>query len=87
MNKYIYIVLFSFTFGVMSCGIDDKQLSPEERYTVDTLFSTRLNELRIYTDSLCNAQRDTLFAHYTDSMKFERLKEIEALLIINPEQE
>ena len=49
--------------------------------------SIQLNDLRIYTDSLCKAQRDTLFAQYTDSMKTERLKEIEALLIINPEQE
>ena len=62
-------------------------ISCEEKYTVDTIFGNKLNDLRIYTDSLCKVERDTLFAKYADSMHTVRIKEIENLLIINPAQE
>lgn len=87
MSKVICVLAVFIIALSSSCGLDDKQLSPEERYTVDTLFGNNINQLRTYTDSLCSANRDTLFSKYTDSIKSVRIKEIESLLIINPEQE
>ncbi len=86
--KTKYLTMFVLVaVGLLSCGIDDNQLTAEEKYTVDTLFGNKLNDLRIYTDSLCKVERDTLFIRYADSMHSVRIKEIENLLIINPAEE
>ncbi|MBK7635538.1 MAG: hypothetical protein WAT46_13790 [Saprospiraceae bacterium] len=85
-TKYLTILLLVAVVFI-SCGIEDNPLTAEEKYTVDTIFGNKLNDLRIYTDSLCKVERDTLFARYADSMHTVRIKEIENLLIINPAQE
>ncbi len=68
-----------------SCGIEEPTLTPEEKYTVDTLFNQQLNSWRTYLDSSCNASKDTIFVKLVDSLKKERMKDIESLLMLNQE--
>ncbi|MBP9196238.1 MAG: hypothetical protein KBF35_01130 [Saprospiraceae bacterium] len=78
-NILILVVLFFFT----SCRLDGDQLSPEEKNTVDTLYTNQLNEWRNKIDSICNAEKDTIFVQLVDSLKSERMEEIEMLLMKN----
>ena len=78
-NILILVVLSFFT----SCGLDGDQLSPEEKNTVDTLYTNQLNEWRNKIDSICNAVKDTIFVQLVDSLKSERMEEIEMLLMKN----
>lgn len=71
------------TNGLTSCGNNENELSTEERYTVDTLFNNQLNNYRKYLDSICLADRDTLYARTVDSLRKEGMKEIEMLILKN----
>ena len=59
------------------CSADSKQLTAAEKYTVDTLYNNTLNEWRNTVDSLCVANRDTIYQRAVDSLKTERMAEIE----------
>jgi len=80
-GKRLYMILLCLS--LLSCGWGDNEMTPEERYTVDTLFSNQLNQFRGHVDSLCLASKDTLFAHTVDSLKIAGMKEIEMLLTKN----
>jgi hypothetical protein len=73
------MVMFIFT----SCGLDGGQLSPEEKNTVDTLYTNQLNGWRNKIDSICNAEKDSIFVWVVDSLKNERMEEIEMLIMKN----
>jgi len=66
-----------------SCGIEEGGLSPEERYTVDTLYVKQLNDLRADLDSTCKARNEAAFRHIADSIKAVRMEEIKNLLTKN----
>ncbi|MBK8518599.1 MAG: hypothetical protein IPL55_20640 [Saprospiraceae bacterium] len=70
-----------------SCGYDVQELTPQEKYTVDTLYSSQINVWRSIIDSTCNKAKDTLFIRAVDSLKKERMKEIEALLNTNTDEQ
>ena len=59
------------------CSADSKQHTAAEKYTVDTLYNNTLNEWRNTVDSLCVANRDTIYQRAVDSLKTERMAEIE----------
>jgi hypothetical protein len=66
---------------MISCGIDGKELSPEEKYTVDTIYSRQAGGWRQKADSICNASKDSIFAIMVDSLRTERMEEIDMLLM------
>lgn len=68
------LVLVVSNFG---CSADSKQLTGSEKYTVDTLYNNTLNEWRNTVDSLCVASKDTIYKRAVDSLKTERMAEIE----------
>lgn len=78
-----YIGLVCLVWSLMSCGSDKNTLTPEERYSVDTIFNNQLSSYRKALDSICKAEKDTLFARTVDSLKAEGMKEIEALIMKN----
>ncbi len=78
-NIIILAALLLFT----SCGLDGDQLTPEEKNTVDTLYINQLNTWRNKVDSICNADKDTIFVQVVDSLKKERMEEIEMLFMKN----
>ena len=87
MNNWLKSKTYLFTTIVFlcSCGIDEPSLTPEEKYTVDTLFNQQLSSYRTFLDSSCTASKDTIFVRLVDSLKNERMKDIESLLMLNQE--
>jgi len=73
------MIMLHFT----SCGLDSEQLTPEEKNTVDTLYTNQLNEWRNRIDSICNVDKDSIFVWVVDSLKKERMEEIDMLLMKN----
>jgi hypothetical protein len=78
-----YISIACLVWSIVSCGHDKNALTPEERYSVDTIFNNQLSAYRKELDSICKAEKDTLFARTVDSLKTEGMKEIEALIMKN----
>ncbi|MBC7885781.1 MAG: hypothetical protein H7X99_09915 [Saprospiraceae bacterium] len=84
IDKYMRIMWLVLGVHFMtSCNSDADQLTPEEKYAVDTIYNKQVNALRSTLDSICQAQKDTLFVMAADSIKKERMEEIEMLLIKN----
>jgi hypothetical protein len=81
--KYLLVCLVF----VYACGIEEPSLTPEEKYTVDTLFNQQLVSWRLHVDSSCTASKDTIFVKLVDSIKNERMQEIESLLMLNQDIE
>jgi hypothetical protein len=71
------IVVMALVLMNSGCSADSKQLTSAEKYTVDTLYNNTLNEWRNTVDSLCVANRDTIYQRAVDSLKTERMAEIE----------
>lgn len=85
MNNVKYI-LFCGAFSSLSifligsCSGNKSELSGEERYAVDTLYSNRVSLYRSEADSLCKIYNGVNYGRIRDSIKNETLKEIELLL-------
>lgn len=80
---WIYSFIFCLTTTFISCGYNANELSAEEKYAVDTIFNNQLNAYRKYIDSICLADKDTLYVKAVDSLRKEGMKEIEMLLMKN----
>ena len=65
---------------MLSCGTDSNELSAEERYAVDTIFSQQFQDWSKEADSLCIISNDTMYARMVDSLTLDYMKEIEYLL-------
>ncbi len=77
-KKYIlFILLMSLLY---SCIGDAKEMSPEERYAVDTIYSRQFNTLKTETDSLCAVLSDSIYIKVVDSLTEGYMKELEYLL-------
>jgi hypothetical protein len=81
--KYLISAALMVMIIFTSCGLDGGQLSPEEKNTVDTLYTNQLNGWRNKIDSICNAEKDSIFVWVVDSLKNERMEEIEMLIMKN----
>jgi len=68
--------------GLYSCDDKSKQLTPEERYTVDTLYQNDLVKQRTLIDTLCATRRDSIFGSASDSLYKQNISEIEELFMI-----
>ena len=55
------------------------QLTEAEKALVDSLYKKDIDSIRMYYDSLCTAQYDSLFNAARDSILEERIQEIENL--------
>ena len=77
----IFVTVLSSVF--ISCDKNTRELTPEEKFTVDTLFNNQINHYRKELDSICVTEKDTLFARTVDSLKKEGMKEIEMLIMKN----
>lgn len=60
----------------MSCQ-DGEQISPEQRYVADTLYSRELTQLRLQGDSLCKIYRDSFYQKAVDSLQDVYLEELD----------
>ena len=81
--KYLKLAALLVICLFTSCGLEGGQLSPEEKNTVDTLYTNQLNGWRNKIDSICNAEKDSIFVWVVDSLRNERMEEIEMLLMKN----
>lgn len=77
------VFLIPVLLGFISCGSETNSLTPEEKYTVDTLYNNQLNRWRVSVDSICKSIQDTTYRRMVDSLKEERMEEIEMLLMKN----
>ena len=77
VNFLSIIVLMALVFMNSGCSADSKQLTASEKYTVDTLYNNTLNEWRNTVDSICVVSKDTIYQRAVDSLKTERMAEIE----------
>lgn len=69
--------MFCFALlGVFGCQ-DEKQISPEQRYIADTLYSRQLNQLRLEGDSLCKLYQDSFYQQAIDSLQDVYLEELD----------
>ncbi len=76
----VAIILLCMVCGQWACSNDSSALSAEEKYAVDTIYNRKIISWRTELDSFCKHQSDTLFFMAVDSLKKERLAEIEMLL-------
>ncbi|MBK9736286.1 MAG: hypothetical protein IPO92_15525 [Saprospiraceae bacterium] len=75
-RAYLFIFLLS---SLSACETGGESLTPEEKYTVDTIYNNTLSVWRASIDSICNAQKDTIFQKAVDSIKKETIEEIEMM--------
>ena len=78
MNKAA-VPIISFFLMLLSCSKDSGRLTPEEKYTLDTLYANNLSYLRVKADSLCMELKDSIYKAAVDSIINDRLEEIELL--------
>jgi hypothetical protein len=65
---------------MVGCTEKNPELSGEEKYVVDTLYSKRVAFYRTEADSLCKVYHETHYKRIRDSIQKETLAEIELLL-------
>jgi hypothetical protein len=54
-------------------------LTPKEKKILDSLYATKASEVRKRTDSICDAQYDSIFQAAKDSFYHSYMKEIELM--------
>lgn len=62
------------------CTEESRELTAEEKYAVDTIFNRQINGYHNFLDSLCKAQHDSLYDVAVDSIKKDRIAEIEMFM-------
>ena len=77
--KLLYILILSCT-ALTGCTDESQDLTAEEKYAVDTMFNRQINGYHNFLDSLCKAQHDSLYKLAVDSIKKERIAEIEMFM-------
>lgn len=78
-KKHVLWPLFLCLF-YLSCTEQNPELSGEEKYVVDTLYSKRVAFFRAEADSLCKIYHEIHYKRIRDSIQNETLAEIELLL-------
>ena len=68
----LWFFLLLIFFG--SCTKDERGLTAEQRYMLDTLYNSGLVEVRRKADSICAVQRDSVYLSAVDSIKQEYLE-------------
>jgi hypothetical protein len=78
--SYIPWLILAFGIYLSSCSGSVPEMKPEERFAADTIYSNRLPEWRTTVDSICQLQQDSIYVKAVDSIRQERMEEIEMLL-------
>ena len=73
-------LMIVIALSTAACTDESKELSAEEKYAVDTIFNRQINSYHNYLDSVCKAQRDSFYRIAVDSIKKERIAEIEMFM-------
>jgi hypothetical protein len=73
-------LLILFMVALAGCANESKELTAEEKYAVDTIFNRQINGYHNFLDSMCKARRDSLYQLAVDSIKRERIAEIEMFM-------
>jgi hypothetical protein len=79
VRKLLQIVIMSCAL-LTGCTEESQELTAEEKYAVDTIFNRQINGYHNFLDSLCKAQHDSLYKVAVDSIKKERIAEIEMFM-------
>ena len=83
MIKYVLLMLLALSLPgfIASCNKGpETTLTKEQEIWVDTLFNRMVKQLDAEADSLCSRDSKYLFETAVDSIKQERIKEIEKIL-------
>jgi hypothetical protein len=79
VRKLLQILIMSCVL-LTGCTEESQELTAEEKYAVDTIFNRQINGYHNFLDSLCKAQHDSLYKVAVDSIKKERIAEIEMFM-------
>ncbi len=79
-KQYITFLVLLMSIHWASCTTKGKELTAEEKYVVDTMYSNRVSQYRMEADSLCKIYTSTHFENVRDSLQDETMIEIELLL-------
>lgn len=79
-GNYLNGLILFFAFLFSSCEPEIPNLTSAERKMADSLYRNEMRVFRKNLDSLCLAKKDSLLPIYVDSMKKERIIEIEKQL-------
>ncbi|HOY11491.1 MAG TPA: hypothetical protein PLY70_00060 [Saprospiraceae bacterium] len=81
MNKYcLFLLLFIFLFSACRNKVERNTLNAVEKVVYDSLNIALTDSIRRKSDSICMAQRDTMYALAVDSLLRIRLLEIQNLV-------
>lgn len=77
--------LLLFATGVLSafvpaCEVANKPMDADTRQAIDSIVGAKMGATQLELDSLCTVQRNTRLPHLIDSIKQQRLMEIEQQL-------
>lgn len=75
--RFLALALF---FLLLSCNNADTPLDAETRQVIDSISAAQIRSARAELDSLCKRDRVTVLPLLIDSLRKERLKEIERQL-------
>lgn len=75
-----HLLPFAFLIFLLSCGNADTPLDAETRQVIDSISAAQIRSARAELDSLCKRDRTTVLPLLIDSLRKERLKEIEQQL-------
>ena len=79
-NLTWFLSFFLSLFLFQGCESEIPDLSSSERKIADSIYRNEMKVFRPEMDSLCVVLKDSLMSAYVDSMKKERLEEIEKQL-------
>ena len=79
MHRFSLVFLF-LCFAITACSPPDLQLSRADLRLADSLFLVQRNELSDQLKDSCSQVRDLVFESLVDSIKGERLREINIML-------
>ncbi len=73
-GKFLILIIFT------ACGETDKPLDAQTRREIDSISAIQIRLVRAQIDSICQIQRQTILPKLVDSIKIERLQEIQEAL-------
>ncbi len=75
-----HLLPFALLFLLLSCNNADTPLDAETRRVIDSISADQIRNARAQLDSSCKRDRTTVLPLLIDSLRKERLKEIERQL-------
>lgn len=79
MSKYFILFILGL-FLTLGCDDEPKSLTQAERSKINRMYNDEIKFLRKEADSLCKVYYDEWFQKAVDSIRMERMEEIELLM-------